>query len=132
MKRYIFPLVMLILLIPAVSAFAGGYLGWPVNKNAPIQNLTGIGAGSGRCDTTTGTKAVQKNYSTAGFIGGRAQAFNPTTGAAVVGKWYEDGVQVAVDSAYAFTSDQGKAMTTLSYKDYSSASHTTGTCIRRQ
>src|SRR6185369_17280177 len=75
---------------------------------ATIQNLKSIAptAGKSRCDTVTGTKAIQKSYSTASYVGAEAQAFNPASGAATIVKWFEDGIQVWIGSSYSITNDR--------------------------
>lgn len=133
MKKLFTPTICLVLLAISAAAFAaGGYLPWPVNKTAPVQNLKGIApaVGASRCDAVTGTSAVQKSYSTATYLGIGATAYHPTTGAPIVVKWKENGVQVWTGSSYEATNDQGKNFTTLTAQAFSN--HTTNFCVRRQ
>lgn len=132
-------LTLLSILTLAILAVAGmaaqGTLPQSAGKApATIQNLkaTAPVAGKSRCDTVTGTRAVQKNYSSAGYVGIEANAYNATTGAPVNVKWYEDNKQVWVGSSYSAVNDKGTTVTTVTYKDYSSAIHSTGSCVRRQ
>lgn len=117
----------------AATAFAAGNLPWNTGKPAvQIQNLKGIAskAGQSRCDTVTGTSAVQKTYSSAGYAGMTATVYDVNTGAPIVVKWYEDGQQVWVGSTYEGVNDQGKAFSSLKYAAF--GNHTTGSCARRQ
>lgn len=121
-----------ILLALAVTAMAGTRLTKDSSKlQTPIQNLKGATAipAAARCDTVASTSAVQKNYSTAGYLGLKANAYNHNTGAPIVVKWSEDGKHVWTGSEYEAVNPSGTGVSTLNAAAFSG--HTTAFCIRR-
>lgn len=137
MKKYsIFTFsILAILVIVGAGLAATGTLPQTVGKvPATVQNFNAIApaAGKSRCDSVAGTKAIQKSYSTAGYFGIEAGAYNATTGAAEIVRWEEDGKQVWVGGTYTATNDKGAGVSKLTYKAYSAAQRNVGTCIRRQ
>jgi hypothetical protein len=131
--RYMKPLIgIFILVLSASIALAAG--NWPWNTGRPAQqgqNLKAISsnAAQSRCDTV-GIPPVQKQYSTIGYLGVYATAYNPVTGAPVVVKWLEDGKPVWVGSTYEGVNDQGKAYSHVTAVPFNN--NTTAFCIRRQ
>lgn len=137
--KYLFPTISLLIgfAVGAMAAVVPGNLpitaGNPAGKGqAAIQNLSAIAAGKGksRCDTVASDTAVLKNYSASGYIGIKANATNPHTGAPVAVKWLEDGKQVWVGSEYEGVNNQGATFTTLRANGFNNA--TTAFCVRRQ
>lgn len=134
MKKFSFIIGILLVAMLAISAFAAGNLPWNTGKPAvQVQNIKAIAptAGKSRCDTATGTKAIQKSYSSSGYLTLEAQAVD-SSGSPVVVKWEEDGKQVWTGSTFASTNSQGNTFSTVTYKAYSGASRTLGSCVRRQ
>ncbi len=134
MKKFSSIIGILLVAMLAVSAFASGNLPWNTGKPAvQVQNLKAIAptAGKSRCDTVTGTKAIQRSYSSAGYLGVEASVVD-SVGSPVSVKWEEDGKQVWTGSTFSSTNSQGKTFSTVTYKAYSGASRTLGSCVRRQ
>lgn len=86
--------------------------------------------GKSRCDTVSSTSAVQKNYSTTGYVNVKATAVNKNTGAPIVVKWSEDGVQAWVGSEYKAVNNQGKTFSQLRADAFSN--RTAMFCTQRQ
>ncbi len=134
MRKYSLIIGIVIMAMSAVCAMAAGNLPWNTGKPAvQVQNLKGIApaAGKSRCDTDTGTKAIQRSYSSAGYLGIEAAVVD-SAGSPVAVKWEENGKQVWIGSTYSATNSQGNSFSTVTYKGYSAASRTLGSCVRRQ
>lgn len=132
MKKFTLFTVLFITLASMATALAGTMLIKDKSKlQTPIQNLKGITAvpAASRCDTVASTTAVQKNYSTAGYLGVKATAVNQNTGAPLVVKWSEDGKQVWIGSEYEVVNPGGTNVTTLKATAFSN--HTAAFCVRR-
>lgn len=133
-RKAIIPVLIITALVAGIAfAMPAGQLPFPVGKpQTPIQNLKApaSSAAKSRCDTVTGTSAIQKRYSTAGKSGFFGTAFHPTTGAPIVVKWQEDGKHVWTGSTYELTNSEG---TEVTYVTPSAFDNRTGAfCIRRQ
>jgi hypothetical protein len=139
MRKYSFMFALLALLVCSGLAFAGTKLLKDTSKQMnPIQNLSGIAptAGKSRCTTTaTATKGntTFTGYTTAGYLGAKAQVVT-SAGVAQVVTWTEDGVPVWVGSTYDIVNGSGTAVSKVRwvYTNTSSASQTLSTCFRRQ
>lgn len=83
-----------------------------------------------RCDTVSSTSAVQKNYSTAGYVNIKATATNINTGAPIVVKWKENGVQAWVGSEYKAVNSHGSTFSTLNASTFDNRS--AAFCVQRQ
>lgn len=132
-KAIIPALIITALIIGTAFAMPNGQLPLPVGKpQTPIQNLKApaSSAAKSRCDTVTGTSAIQKRYSAAGKSGFFATAFHPVTGAPIVVKWQEDGKQVWTGSTYELTNSEGTSVTYVTPAAFDN--HTGAFCVRRQ
>jgi|SRR6185369_11000181 len=132
-KSIIPALIITALIVGFAFAMPAGQLPLPVGKpQTPIQNLKAPASSyvKSRCDTVTGTSAVQKRYSAAGKVGFFATSYHPTTGAPIVTKWQEDGKQVWVGSSYELTNSEGTAVTYVTSVAFTN--RTTAFCARRQ
>lgn len=133
MKKFGFFFFLIIIVAFAGLAFAGTRLIKDSSKlQTPIQNLKGAAAvpANSRCDTVSSTSSVFKDYTAAGYLGLKANAYNKNTGAPVVVKWSEDGKQVWTGSEYEAVNAAGTAITTFRAAVFSGT--TTAFCVRRQ
>jgi len=128
----IFIAVFILAAIFATFAMAGTRLIKDGSKmQTPIQNLKGAAAvpAAARCDTVGSTTAVQKQYSTAGYIGIKATSANKNTGAPLVVNWQENGKTVWVGSDYEAVNEGGTAISSV--KAAAFTNRTALFCIRR-
>jgi hypothetical protein len=132
MKKHISLFVLLLIVAMAAVATAGTMLIKDKSKlQTPIQNLKGAAAipAQSRCDTAADGTAAFKTYTAAGYIGIKAGAFNYSTGAPEVVKWYEDAKQVWIGTEYESVNKDGTAISTI--KGQAFTNNTTSFCVRR-
>lgn len=98
---------------------------------ATIQNLsdTAPAKGKSRCDNLG--SAALRNYTTSGYVGIKATAFNRNTGTATVVTWSEDGTSAWVGSDYRIVNDKGAAISKVTATAFGNNTSVRA-CIQRQ